>query len=894
MSINAAQTDLIFTANQRLSRFLIEYMSSEQPTIRNGFIFTPEIFVATLWEELRDQAYAQASYTLLGPEAEAFIWRAIIQANPNARLLATEQLEYQLIETRKILENWMITKEEFALYKTDEGLFFIDLYQEFQERIQTKRLLTHEQATAIIINAYKAKVRSPYRNISTYGFSEMPPLIDTLLKSISLSQKYSVFELPNLTTCAQQQNRDKVYTHTADNVRDELTAAACWAKKISQLDPEANIAVIVPTLTSDLNLVKSQFEKVFTPSSYLHYGNNSYHQPYDISSGSPLLSTPVIHDIFSIFNLRQSEINKSEALAILHSPFWKGAPLNMSTRLTRWINSLPDHTVKTSQLLEKWEALLPTNEGTEGTIARRFHQTLQFRETCRKQKRQSLFKWNTTFKQYLKLLGWPGERTVSSDEYQAISFLFNQLDVLSSLDAHASAKGVSFDFYLGELTRLLSKTVFHTQTQKNNIHILGLIEGAGMQFDYCWIVGMTEKQMPSSPAPNPFIPYALQIKYSTPRSSYARELNYSQTLLDLYIQNSKDITLSYSRTEGAQDNHPSPLLKPFEGATQPLAVESNNSTITTDFDTALQDGIQYNNVEQIDDAKGKPLIKGTRLAGGTSHVRLHAVNPLYAYLVYRLGATPIEPAIIGVKASDRGAMLHLALANFWQKIQSHAKLAELIEQETLEVFIQDIVARVINAHFHSLGKMPGNTIINHEIERTTRHVCEFLELDAERTPFEVVGIEQKIQLDIDDIVIDMRMDRVDRMGNDDLVIIDYKTGSTSLKSLQVSPLLEPQLPLYLHYYKNKAVNVTGIGFAEISRKNKLYRGIGNDIEIKGFENPASLNKEALPSTWQDSLNWWEQSLTEEIKNISSGWSPNTTRFKEPAKYYDYLAPIIRQ
>src|SRR5690606_9900956 len=90
-------------------------------------------------------------------------------------------------------------------------------------------------------------------------------------------------------------------------------------------------------------------------------------------------------------------------------------------------------------------------------------------------------------------------------------------------------------------------------------------------------------------------------------------------------------------------------------------------------------------------------------------------------------------------------------------------------------------------------------------------------------PFTVIAIEEKQPIDFAGIQVDLRIDRIDQLTNEQRILIDYKTGTPTVKSLLGNRPDEPQLPLYA---VSQTQPVAALAFAQISPKTMTWLGTG--------------------------------------------------------------------
>ena len=69
-----------------------------------------------------------------------------------------------------------------------------------------------------------------------------------------------------------------------------------------------------------------------------------------------------------------------------------------------------------------------------------------------------------------------------------------------------------------------------------------------------------------------------------------------------------------------------------------------------------------------------------------------------------------------------------------------------------------------------------------EEQRLVRLVTEWLDYESARIEFEVTETEAKRSVELAGLTFDLRLDRLDRLNDDSLLVIDYKSGAVTPKS----------------------------------------------------------------------------------------------------------------
>ncbi len=170
----------------------------------------------------------------------------------------------------------------------------------------------------------------------------------------------------------------------------------------------------------------------------------------------------------------------------------------------------------------------------------------------------------------------------------------------------------------------------------------------------------------------------------------------------------------------------------------------------------------------------------------------------------------------GLDRAQRGALVHRVLQDLWSALGSQAALRRLSEPAltnlTRETVKQTLEDAVLGERF---GKLEG--------ERLIALIQEWLEVERARAPFEVLATEARREFTIGGLTLELHIDRIDRLGDGHLAVIDYKTDDAAIEAWFEERPEEPQLPLY-------ALLVLGddcamLAFAKLKRGQCSYLGL---------------------------------------------------------------------
>jgi ATP-dependent helicase/DNAse subunit B len=159
----------------------------------------------------------------------------------------------------------------------------------------------------------------------------------------------------------------------------------------------------------------------------------------------------------------------------------------------------------------------------------------------------------------------------------------------------------------------------------------------------------------------------------------------------------------------------------------------------------------------------------------------------------------------------------------------------------------------------------------------------------------VAALEQKKDVVFARLQLRLRVDRIDRLPDGRLLLIDYKSKLANCSPdewLGERPD-EPQLPLYSILWEDddEPAAIGGIAFAQVRLENPRLTGVGDEaVAAKGLQSVAQLD-DAAPD-WQELKRQWRTTLENLAAEFIDGWAAVSP--KKPAVCtYCALASICR-
>jgi probable DNA repair protein len=319
---------------------------------------------------------------------------------------------------------------------------------------------------------------------------------------------------------------------------------------------------------------------------------------------------------------------------------------------------------------------------------------------------------------------------------------------------------------------------------------------------------------------SPLVPLKLQRTYNVPGSSQTSEQSERERMTRALFSAAPVVMATYS-------GHLSPVAHRFAVDT---AAEFPGWT-----GTLPRESYRPTSLEQIEDSKAPPYHTSEETRGGTYIIKAQSECPFRAFAEIRLNSGTLEDACFGLDARERGGLLHKALQLVWQQLQTQARLCSTPDVQLRTVVREAVTQAVENdqeSPFHEQNSLA-------ERERLEELIVDWLRVERTRKqPFTVETTEQERSFQIAGLDLHLRIDRVDRVKNGKLILIDYKSGKPIRSQLEGERPAEPQL---LVYAAALGKNVEGIFFGQL--KPRDLRGVGFSREKHFLDKTAEVKRD---------------------------------------------------
>jgi probable DNA repair protein len=793
----------VVTPNRRLAQALRAQFDAFQ-SARNlsawedADILPVGAFIERLYEEALYAGDADLPQ-LLSPAQERAIWESVLADAP---LLSLSQAAAGCADAWRLAHAWRIDGAAFSEPAKFAGNEDTQAFAGWARAYARHGFIDAARLPDLQLNGRKPKL------LVAYGFDILPP---------QTRDFFSTFET---VSCGPERKPARASKASFLSARHELEAAAQWARARLQGGAK-RIGVVVPGLPQRRREVLRVFSNVLRPGWNVP-GAEKKAMPFDISIGEPLDGYAIVDDALNILHFGSREIDFAAASRLIRSPFVGGAETELAARAlldARLRGELPPRLalpklIGAAQACPILRALLENifNIGKDA-------------------KENTPHFWARHFTAQLAAAGFPGERELDSEEFQARAKFNEALADFSRLGMVAGK--MSIHEALGHLRRICADTLFQPETPDAPIQVAGILESAGLEFDCLWVSGLTEDAWPLAARANPFLPVALQKRAGIPEAAAQTSLALDRRITEGWLGAADEVVFSYPAKEKDRDLLPSPLI----------AAVPEGEVKAEEFSSWRQSIFESGNMETVADGMA-PALKLKAIRGGIRVLTDQAACPFRAFARHRLAAEDLDAPSEGLDAMQRGQLLHALMAGIWQELGSSAALS------------RDLRPVIERAAASAVRELEGG-FAELERQRLVRLASEWLEVERQRKPFAVVQTEQKRALAIGGLSFEGRIDRMDRLEDDTHALIDYKTGSRATPNDWMGERPdEPQLPLYAVTAQE---SISAVAFARLKAGDMKFAGLSlNDREIPGVK--AAKSWGGLMATW-----------TRELESLAAGF-----------------------
>ena len=705
-----------------------------------------------------------------------------------------------------------------------------------------------------------------------------------------------------------------------DDQEAECRAAVAWAQARLEQHPEARLGIVVPELAKLRISLARLLDDALHPA-WVRPGMVEAPRRYDFSLGQPLSQEPVVHTALSLLRLlSQYQLEQQDFSALLQQPYWSNAVSEGDAR-ARFDARLREQLPLSFGLPRLLKFLRRTVADTQaplpvsGLLA---HVEAGLAVLQAQPRRQLPSLWGAALQATLTAVNWPGQRSLSSFEYQAIQALDKVFQALAALDA--LEKNMSLAEILSRLQELCREQIYQPEAEGQvQLQVMGMLESVSQPLDALWVMGMNDHVWPPPPRPNPLLPAAMQRERGLPNADTAVQAEFASIVQQRLLHSARELVFSSAEKDGERELRTSPLVQGLPAAQGAFPL---SQTLAEALAQQHPRAMQWQ-----DDHQAPPVLEGEHISGGTGLLKAQAICPAWAYFQYRLHARALKVPVNGLDAAERGTLVHAVLEQFWRgrALQD----LQAMDDSAFEAALISAVSAGLQAYAKDSDEVLSPAFRTLEAARLQRLLRGWLLFEKTREQdFQVLVSEQRQTIKIEGVEITLIIDRIDQLADGSRVVMDYKTGrKPDTRNWAEQRITEPQLPVYAAFALSAADpaqeqaqagqalqaafwdeqgaeiataatgEVTAIAFAMVRLEEYSFAGLSLDEVLPAV--PALDDKKARENfdpehfpDWPSVLAHWQQSLRGTVQALKRGEAAVRLQDEAELQYCEVL-PLLR-
>jgi len=732
------------------------------------------------------------------------LWQKRLRSGDETRLLLTSLQEQQIwvrvvkpaIEGRRLISVLGVAElaqQAYALLCTYRALDFlsgeraagsdVESFREwaraFKHLCSREEWLSRSELPLVLGEAVHANQVEATTPLLLTGFDRITPaqqyLLDAFLQKehrveVTAAPQLSTLETPQLVKAVEK--------------RDEISICALWARQA--LASAHRIAIVVPNVSTVRPQIESIFRQLLAPQA-IAIGQRDLPLPFEFSLGVPLENVPMARAALFLLRWMHDPLPQEQLSWLMLSGFLcehqdELLPIAaFDAKLRSQAMRQPD------QDLDTFLQLLSTGSKEAIPLGALLHRLRIARKILPQDAAINFSEWVTVAERILAAAHWPGAHSMQSEDFQVESRWSQLLDSVAALAF--DGRNVGYPEFLEVLEQQAAQTIFAPESRDAPIQILGPLEAAGLTFDALWFLGADDANWPAPARPHPFLPASLQRKHGMPHADTATDWKLAQQATLRLQSSAEKIVFSYPAQNAEGGCRPSTLVS----STTEITAQSFRGQI------APEDGEDQPADLPIDEELAAivpwPMEQD---AGGSEVLRRQAACPFQSFATRRLSARPMEATDWGLEPRERGSVVHKILEDLWAELKSHAGLIHARSENRLQAIVEHHVKAALQRYGnapHTRKRNWSQAYLDAEQERICSLIHEWLDYEGKRSPFTVEAGEVKLAAAVENLKLQVRVDRIDLIRNG-RVIIDYKTGAVKTDAWEGDRPDEPQLPLY--------------------------------------------------------------------------------------------------
>ncbi|MDH4072493.1 MAG: PD-(D/E)XK nuclease family protein [Gammaproteobacteria bacterium] len=819
----------IVTANRRLARYLTACYGERQLAAGRASWRTPPV---RFWRDWLDDRLLMAADPCALPRrldsvSSSILWERCMADRMPPAVLGFGGIVRQAVQTWQRLGDWDVPLAAvIASARTDDEKRYARAAADYRALLDEGNWIDHAGLPGIVADLCAADATVVPGRLVLVGFDRLTPAVrrvaDALEKAgCAVSSRFV------------DDHTARAFVGAFADPDAELRAAGAWAAEKLGENPNARIAVVCPGLEADAARVGRMVREGLAPG--WQWGGAAHRDVVNLSYGRRLADYPAVASALLTLQWAVRGLRHRELSILVRSPFIGAHQGGDRSRLDLALRRLPDrdwspgHYLAVSRGLESHQGFAPVARAVEAFAGMARHA-------------QSPARCAEAIDGFLSSVGWPGAVPLDSAGFQLVNRWRELLNEFSR--AAGVVSEMHFSEAIGRVTSLAADTVWQPETGNGVVEVMGMLEAAGLEFDYLWVAGLDATQWPAIARPVAFLARSLQAEFDMPDSRPQASLEYARLVTRRLLASAGECVLSWPRSREDAEMSVSPLVeeldvRPYEGPGDP-GWAAFRLTGTAPLQRILDDDAPPVTVDEI-------------VRSGAYTIQKQRSEPFSAFAEGRLGISEPEALRSGLSPGLRGNIVHDALYNL---LADRPGLEEIRNWKPAERIQRTGVAidTALAPHQASADEVTSR-IIGIERSRVQRMLQAFIEAELERPPFAVERLEERLELERFGVRLRLRVDRIDRLADGRLLIIDYKTGQEKVFATRHGELKDAQLVVYSCAV---AGNIGALAIVNVDSRGIGWKAVGGGLKAE---------EEA---GWSGQLRAWQDEVDDAVRRLGAG------------------------
>lgn len=784
----------VVTANRRLARALQQAFAAQQVAAGTAAWETPGIYAWPDWLDamLEDDGAQEQLPTRINHYQSTLLWERCLRKELDDGVAGAGHIVRLARDSYQRLADWNVGIREVA--RTVQGRdqrAFASAAGRYIGLLEREGWVDEAGLAALLSARIRDGRVHPSGRFTFAGFDRDRPAVIRLKKQLAEAGCNVRDDAPGEITAPR--------LLAFETPEAELRAAGAWARRRLEADPGSRIGIVVPGLERDAQRTAGLVREGFVPGYRL--SEEVPAEALNVSYGRRLANYALVSVGLLWLRWIVRDLRAADVGHLLRSPLIGAGGAAGRARLELRLRALPDRNWSPAMLTSALQG--KEEEATDW---------LQRVSGLTKLKRElpvsaSPAEWAIRIDAILAAAGWPGPGSLASADFQLLNRWRDQLNDLARMDLVSGR--MSLETALNQLESMAADGVFQPEAEMTQAHLLGPLEASGLEFDALWLTGMTATGWPPRGSASALVSRRLQEQHGMPDATPTETLEHARRMLGRLCAAAPAVVCSYPRVLEDAEQGPSELLAEV-GA---IAEKTPGDPGWHAARLVARDGFTT-----VDD-QPPAIDSDERLVGGAGTIQAQLTEPAAAFIGGRLAARALDEQASGLPALLRGNLVHDALYRLYLDKPSREEIAGWA----------DIDRRIADALDFAFARHERNAddallrLLAMERERVRGLLQTFLRVDVAREAFAVDRVEHKVEFEEAGVRLELRIDRIDRLSDGSIAIIDYKTGAEKTFLTRDGEPKEYQLVAYACAIDEP---VAELMLANVDSRSVVFHGAG--------------------------------------------------------------------